>query len=537
MIPNEYIKNSNPFLTEPSGLDLYEEIIGFSSFPYTETNNFFNTQFLIDKTNQDKYKFFLNNVDGILENGNQEQIVEFLSNFSQLFNIPNNKSINRSKRTIIIDQIINKLISILVKCDIFSQSYIGSVIFSCLEKIFKLYRVFDTKDSIDSLNSFLIHLFNDCPNQEILYYLLIFISSYYVYLYDQVSSVIDEFILLKLIEDDNLLLLFLPTKENEILEKNPVILIYMSFIHCEIRKDPNFSDKVQIIFDFLSNYIAQCQSLLIPIQINEDSDDYQYIDTNSISEFHNKKIEKHISLTIQAYITAISHLGNNFFDLYNHQEFPNDFLYFFNYDDDAKYTSINFIHMCCLQKIDLKEFLDHDICCSLVHLLSNCVLKMKAIEIINSLIQINNSLVSNFIDAEIEKTNVFICSQLDTESYRDLLNYIKLAQTIIHFYPLKNYIFDISEFVKYCLKVLEKGGNDLPSIIFQIFIDMINHLVKLGEPQFSLFISQFLVSDGVDITQEYIDDESVDKEICEYANSFLTLFKSNLDGEVGFGTE
>lgn len=533
MIPNEYIKNCNPFLTEPSGLDLYEEIIGFSSFPYTEKDDFFNTQYFKEKANQDKYEFFLNEVDGILENGNQEQIIEFLSNFSQLFNIPKNNSINRNKKTIIIDQVINKLISILVKCDIFSQSYICSVIFSCLEKIFKLYRVFDIKDSIDSLNSFLIQLFTDCPNQEILYYLLIFISFYYVYLYDQVSSVIDEFILLKLIEDDNLLFLFLPTKENEMLEKNPVVMIYMSFIHCEIRKDPNFSEKVQIIFDFLSNYISKCQSLLI----NEDSDDYQYIDSNSISEFHNKKIEKHISLSMKAYIIAISHLGDSFFDLYNHQKFPNNFLYFFLYNYDAKLTSINFIHTCCLQKIDLKEFLDHDICCSLVRLLSNCTLKMKAIEIIDSLIQINNSLVSDFIDAEIEQTNVFICSQLDTESYRDLLNYMKLAQTIIHFYPPKFYNFGIIEFVKYCLCVLEKGGSELPSIIFQIFIDMHNNLVKLGEPQFSLFYSQFLASDGIDIAQEYIEDESVDKEVCEYANSFLTLIKSNSDEETGFGAE
>ena len=225
MNPSDFANNDNHLIEKSSVLSVFELMNGFLSFKSKQS---LDKTILNEKDIQSKCFDFLNEIDDILTSDCRDEIYDYLCDFSQIFKkTPDLVSIssNFHKNTLSIyrkiseiDDVIDKLVSILIDIDVFSEKRLCIIVITCIEYIINVYHCFGENECIESLNSFISYLFDNCPDQEVLYCLLLFLSSYYKYCYEQASPVMDQFILPKIIESDQLLLQFLPTKENEMFD-------------------------------------------------------------------------------------------------------------------------------------------------------------------------------------------------------------------------------------------------------------------------------------------------------------------------------
>lgn len=507
---------------------------------------------------------FLCNIDGVLSNSSLDDKVNFLSFFRNGLkgnnsDTPNHEAVSHVVLNKIteVDQTIEKLILILPQIDMSEGIHIFYNVILCLKEILIFYHFFDNKECIELFNHYLIEklglndIYINFPNQEqqeVLYYILDFLGYYYFYFYEQTSSMFDQYILPSIIESNQIFFKFLPSKHNKMYENNPILLIYKIFIAHKIKENSENSPLIQNIFDYLADYISQCQELIIAIDsiTDDDVNDSNYLDMTSITN-ENCIIEDHISNCMHIYLIAFDTLGKYFFDIYNHQVFPKHFLFCLINSDSVKlkYASIDFIYLCTLKGIDISNYFDRSIYSSLVNLLRNHdhEVRIEVALTINNIININKDSVINFINENIEKSNVFPIAQslisqhpqfrsCSNENYQEILIKVKLIQTIINFYPA-GYLFkfDINYFVQYYLQILEQGNSDISSIIFKIFICMLDHLSKLGENKIDLFISSFMAHEGIDIAKEYVEGVMSDEASSVHATEFLSVLRQSMNDD------
>lgn len=447
------------------------------------------------------FRKFLDDLNQVADNDQVMELFHFFNGFLSSLK-PNNFHIEVSE----IDACIIKLIDLLNEIDLYSNFGLIKEILKSLNEISRIYSFFGKSENIQKLNSFLVNTFTINEAKEIRYFILEFLTGFYSRFYDQSNSIAEAIFPVIFSENDSYLFEFLPTKENEPYQSNPILSLLNTYIHHSLQSNSPFMPNIQIIINNSMNYIDKCEGLLIPIE--EEEFDYEIIEP--IYEI-NQKIGDHISNCLFLLSKCIDTLGQNFFKLYLN-DFPVHYLEFFTssfFDSISLHlqaNSLHFLYVCVKSGIDISRFYHNEaLYYKLVKLLRNAKFFSKSSHLIYLMISLNPELSHHFIEAEIEKSNAFEAG----ENFRENLNNIRLISVIVHNYPAKSYTFGVDEMIHYLVKILMPQESEVSSFVFQIFIDMFNHFDKLGRIEEFLGYFHFYNS-KYEMMDEYLNNDLLD---------------------------
>ncbi|OHT07922.1 hypothetical protein TRFO_05036 [Tritrichomonas foetus] len=501
-------------------------------------------QNILDANVTENFLAFLQNVDRKIEEEDQDQIIHYFTHLRYLIH-PKTKSIRVVKNNYdgektskymkieritfprpnhVIDQTIQKLTSFLTS----ENDSIAIESIRSLGRLLRTYQWFPISNDLIMIISQRIS--NPNSNKYLIFYFFRFLSQLSEFSYQIISLFLNDVFP----QISTFVVSFLPTKENEGIKFNPILPLIRSIVKNE-SQNPNFPFESSLLL--IKDYINQCQSLLIDENEfidNSFDQENEYIDTFAISNF-NVKINDHISEALKVFNDEFQPENSRFLQFIEKTEIIFNMPDFMNSDSiSLRITSLLFLYHWVSCNLTLENVntsnpnSQNSIFETLVKNIRNCDIRVRTLsaDLINLLLKRNKDYIHFLIEERIEASNIF---NIERATYKEYLNFFRLAETIVHLYPKGSmFQFDVQHYIKVLLKLLDPCNSQISLLIVNIFGEIYSHLNIIGRSE--LFTSQFCVSNGCEIISNLIDDdeffEENDKERIEAFLSFYTKIQA-----------